>query len=43
MQQSSAAAQTVLAKKDVPIDSALMMFAQQVSGTVFVSIAQTFL
>jgi hypothetical protein len=41
MQQSSVAAQRVLVKKDVAIGSALMMFAQQVSGAVFVSIAQT--
>jgi hypothetical protein len=41
MQQASVAAQTVLAKKDVAIGSALMMFGQQISGAVFVSIAQT--
>jgi hypothetical protein len=41
MQQASVAAQTVLSKKDVAIGSALMMFGQQISGVVFVSIAQT--
>ena len=40
MQQASLAAQTVLSKQDVPIGSALMMFAQQISGAVFVSIGQ---
>jgi hypothetical protein len=41
LQQSSVAAQTVLSKQDVTIGSALMMFGQQISGAVFVSIAQT--
>ncbi|KFZ02102.1 hypothetical protein V500_00432 [Pseudogymnoascus sp. VKM F-4518 (FW-2643)] len=41
MQQASLAAQTVLTKKDVAIGSALMMFAQQISGAVFVSVEPT--
>ena len=40
MQQASVAAQTVLVKQDVPIGSALMMFALQLSGAVFVSVGQ---
>ena len=41
MQQSSVAAQTILSRKDIAIGSALMMFAQQLSGAVFVPIAQS--
>jgi hypothetical protein len=41
MQQPSVAAQTVLSSKDIAIGSALMMFAQQISGAVFVPIGQT--
>jgi hypothetical protein len=40
MQQASVAAQTVLAKKDVAIGSALMMFGVQLSGAVFVPVGQ---
>jgi MFS family permease len=40
MQQASVAAQTVLAKKDVAIGSALMMFGMQLSGAVFVPVGQ---
>lgn len=43
MQQASLAAQTVLTKKDVAIGSALMMFAQQISGAIFVSVGQNVL
>ncbi|OBT62018.1 hypothetical protein VE03_08258 [Pseudogymnoascus sp. 23342-1-I1] len=41
MQQTSVAAQRVLPRKDIAIGSALMMFAQQLSGAVFVPIAQS--
>ncbi|OAF62476.2 hypothetical protein VC83_00677 [Pseudogymnoascus destructans] len=41
MQQPSVAAQRVLSRKDIAIGSALMMFAQQLSGSVFVPIAQS--
>jgi MFS family permease len=40
MQQPSVAAQTVLAKKDIAIGSALMMFGTQLSGAVFVPVGQ---
>jgi MFS family permease len=40
MQQSSMAAQAVLAKKDVPTGVSLMMFAQSLGGALFVSIGQ---
>lgn len=37
-QQPSVAAQTVLARKDVPIGAALMMFTQTLSGAIFISV-----
>ncbi|KAK4694245.1 MFS transporter, DHA2 family, glioxin efflux transporter, partial [Lecanoromycetidae sp. Uapishka_2] len=37
-QQASVAAQTVLARKDVPIGAALMMFCQTLGGAVFLSV-----
>ena len=40
MQQPSMAAQTVLAKEDVPTGVSLMFFAQSLSGAIFVSVAQ---
>lgn len=40
-QQANIAAQTVLGKKDIAIGSALMMFAAQISGAIFVPIGQT--
>lgn len=40
MQQGMLAAQTVLPKKDVPIGTALMMFANTLGGAIFVSVAQ---
>ena len=43
MQQISLAAQTVLEKKDVPTGVSLNFFAQQLGGTIFVSIAQNVL
>lgn len=39
MQQPSVAAQTVLARNDVPIGTAMMFFAQTLGGSVFVSVA----
>jgi hypothetical protein len=39
-QQASVAAQTVLAKKDIAIGSALMMFGQQLSGAIFLPVGQ---
>ncbi|KAJ7470762.1 major facilitator superfamily-domain-containing protein [Mycena latifolia] len=41
MQQPVIAAQTVLELSDVPIGTALMMFAQTLGGCVFVSVAQS--
>ncbi|KFZ19398.1 hypothetical protein V502_03670, partial [Pseudogymnoascus sp. VKM F-4520 (FW-2644)] len=41
VQQSSVAAQRVLSRKDIAIGAALMMFAQQLSGSIFVPIAQS--
>ena len=41
MQQPNLAAQTVLARQDVPVGASLMFFAQALGGAVFVSIAQT--
>jgi MFS family permease len=41
MQQSSVAAQTILSRKDIAIGSSLMMFAQQLSGAIFVPVAQS--
>ncbi|KFY10747.1 hypothetical protein V492_04870 [Pseudogymnoascus sp. VKM F-4246] len=41
MQQPGVAAQRVLSRKDIATGSALMMFAQQVSGSLFVPIAQS--
>lgn len=41
MQQPSVAAQRVLSRKDIAIGSALMMFAQQLSGALFIPIAQS--
>lgn len=43
LQQCVIAAQTVLAKKDVPIGLTVIAFAQFLSGTIFVSICQTIL
>jgi MFS family permease len=43
MQQSSMAAQTCLPKIDVPTGVSLMFFAQQLGGTVFVSVGQNIL
>lgn len=40
MQQSSMAAQAVLAKKDVPTGVSLMMFGRSLGGALFVSIGQ---
>jgi len=40
-QQASIAAQTVLKKEDIAIGSALMMFAAQISGAIFVPIGQS--
>ncbi|KAF2857657.1 putative MFS aflatoxin efflux pump [Piedraia hortae CBS 480.64] len=40
MQQGNMAAQTVLPRKDVPIGVSLMMFIQQLSGAIFVSVSQ---
>lgn len=40
-QQAGIAAQTVLEKKDIAIGSALMMFAAQISGAIFVPVGQT--
>ena len=37
-QQASVAAQTVLAKKDVPTGASLMMFSQTLGGAVFLSV-----
>lgn len=41
MQQPSVAAQRVLSRKDIAIGASLVMFAQQLSGSVFVPIAQS--
>lgn len=43
MQQISLAAQTVLEKKDVPTGVSLNFFAQQLGGTIFISIGQNVL
>ena len=43
MQQASMAAQTVLARKDVPTGVSLNFFAQQLGGSIFVSIGQNVL
>lgn len=43
MQAPSMAAQTVLAKQDVPIGASLMFFAQWLGGAVFVSVGQNVL
>lgn len=40
MQQGAMAAQTVLAKQDVPMGVSIIMFMQQFSGAIFVSVAQ---
>ena len=40
MQQTLIAAQTVLPKKDIPIGTAIMMFAQTLGGAIFISVAQ---
>ncbi|KAH9827518.1 putative HC-toxin efflux carrier TOXA, partial [Teratosphaeria destructans] len=40
MQQGPMAAQTVLARRDVPVGVSLMMFMQQLGGAVFVSVGQ---
>ncbi|KAJ4584388.1 hypothetical protein HRR81_000194 [Exophiala dermatitidis] len=39
MQQPSVAAQTVLARKDVPTGAAMMFFAQSLGGSIFASVA----
>ena len=41
MQQSTLAAQAVLVRKDAPTGIALVMFCQQLGGTIFVSIGQS--
>lgn len=41
MQQPNLAAQTVLARKDVPIGISLMFFSQSLGGAVFVCIGQS--
>lgn len=41
MQQASVAAQTVLEKKDIPTGAALMMLAQSLGGSIFLSIGET--
>ena len=43
MQQASMAAQTVLPNKDVPTGISLNFFAQQLGGTVFISVGQNVL
>jgi len=43
MQQGSMAAQTVLAKKDVPTGVSLNFFAQQLGGSIFVSVGENIL
>jgi len=43
MQQGSMAAQTVLAKKDVPTGVSLNFFAQQLGGSMFVSVGENVL
>ncbi|TKA74358.1 hypothetical protein B0A55_05520 [Friedmanniomyces simplex] len=40
MQQGNMAAQTVLARRDVPIGVSLMMFWQNLGGAIFVSVGQ---
>ncbi|KAK1060809.1 hypothetical protein LTR74_011618 [Friedmanniomyces endolithicus] len=40
MQQGNLAAQTVLARRDVPIGVSLMMFWQNLGGAIFVSVGQ---
>ncbi|KAI6897419.1 MFS general substrate transporter [Hortaea werneckii] len=40
MQQATMAAQTVLRKQDVPTGVALLFFAQQLGGAIFVSVGQ---
>ncbi|EXJ90759.1 hypothetical protein A1O1_03863 [Capronia coronata CBS 617.96] len=39
IQQPSVAAQTVLAREDVPIGASMMFFAQTLGGSIFVSVA----
>jgi hypothetical protein len=43
LQQCAMAAQTVLAKKDVPIGLTVIAFAQFLAGTISVSVCQTIL
>ncbi|KAI7172244.1 hypothetical protein D0869_04355 [Hortaea werneckii] len=43
MQQATMAAQTVLRKQDVPTGVALLFFAQQLGGAIFVSVGQNVL
>ncbi|KAI7459510.1 MFS general substrate transporter [Hortaea werneckii] len=43
MQQATIAAQTVLRKQDVPTGVALLFFAQQLGGAIFVSVGQNVL
>jgi hypothetical protein len=43
LQQCAMAAQTVLAKKDVPIGLTIIAFAQFLAGTISVSVCQTVL
>ena len=43
LQQSAIAAQTVLARKDVPIGLTVLAFAQFLAGTISVSVCQTIL
>jgi MFS family permease len=40
MQQPNLASQAILARKDYPIGAALMFFAQNLGGSVFISVAQ---
>ena len=42
-QQASVAAQTVLARKDVPTGASLMMFCQTLGGAVFISVGNNLL
>jgi MFS family permease len=41
MQQPSVAAQTVLAKKDIPTGASLMMLSQSLGGAIFLSVGET--
>lgn len=43
MAQCNNAAQTVLSREDIPIGITIVTFAQQVGGTIFVSVSQAVL